>query len=196
MKNKDLDTCGKGLRLKLARFERYAKNGVTIVDPLTTYIAGNVKIGSGTVIHPLTVIEEDVVIGKGCSIGPFARIRNGVTIEDEASIGNFVEIVRSRVGKHSRIKHLTYIGDTVVEARVNIGAGTIVANYDGKQKHATRIKKGAFVGSGSILVAPVRIGRKAVTGAGAVVTKHKDVPDGAILVGVPARILKKCVKRR
>jgi len=178
------------MKQKAKLFEQYSKKGVTITDSATTYIAANVKIGKGTVIHPLTVIEENVVIGKDCSVGPFARIRKNVELKDGAEVGNFVEIVRSTIGKKSKVKHLTYIGDTVIEEQVNIGAGTIVANYDGKNKHQTHIKGGAFVGSGSILVAPVNIGKKAVTGAGAVVTKKHDVPDGSIVVGIPARILK------
>jgi len=165
--------------------------GVTIIDPLTTYIAENVRIGSGTTIYPLTVIESDVIIGRNCSIGPYARIRKEVIIKDEVTVGNFVEVVRSTISNKSKVKHLAYLGDTFVEEKVNIGAGSIVANYNGKEKHKTRIKKGAFIGSGSILVAPVKIGKSAITGAGSVVTKNKNVPDHAVVVGVPARIFKR-----
>jgi len=175
----------------LKRLYRFISKKVTIVDPLTTYIAKDVKIGKGTIIYPLTVIEEGVQIGKNCKIGPFARLRKGTRIKDSVTIGNFVEVVRSTVSSRSKAKHLTYLGDTLVEEDVNIGAGTIVANYDGKEKHKTIIKKNAFIGSGSILIAPIKIGKCAVTGAGSVVTKNKNVPDKSVVVGVPARILKK-----
>jgi len=176
---------------RITRIYKFITKGVKIIDPFTTHIGENVKIGADTVIYPSTIIESEVKIGKGCTIGPFARIRKGVTLKDDVTIGNFVEIVRSIISTGSKVKHLTYIGDTFVEEDVNIGAGTIVANYDGKNKHQTRIKKGAFIGSGSILVAPVRIGRKSMTGAGSVVTRNKHVPDGRVVVGVPARLLNK-----
>ncbi|MFA5118305.1 MAG: DapH/DapD/GlmU-related protein [Candidatus Omnitrophota bacterium] len=174
---------------RITRNYKFIAKGVRIIDPFTTHIGENVKIGADTVVYPSTIIESDVKIGKGCAIGPFARIRKGVTLKDDVTIGNFVEIVRSIISSGSKVKHLTYIGDTFVEEGVNIGAGTIVANYDGKNKHQTRIKKGAFIGSGSILVAPVNVGRKAMTGAGAVVTRNKHVPDGGVVVGVPARLI-------
>lgn len=175
------------------RFKRlysFIAKGVAIIDPTTTYIADNVQIGKGTTIYPLTFIESGVRIGKNCSIGPFCRLRKGTRLKDKVSIGNFVEVVRSNIGKGSKAKHLTYIGDTTIEEKVNVGAGTIVANYDGKEKNKTRIKSRAFIGSGSILIAPVKIGREAITGAGAVVTKNNNVPDKAIVVGVPAKLLK------
>ena len=175
---------------RLARLGKFIKKGVIIIDPLTTYIAKGVKIGKGTIIYPLTVIEDEVSIGKDCKVGPFAKLRKGTKLKDNVVIGNFVEVVRCTVSNGSKAKHLTYLGDTFIEQNVNIGAGTIVANYDGKNKHKTRIKKGAFIGSGSILVAPVKIGKGAMTGAGAVVTKNRNVPDNSIVVGVPARVLK------
>jgi len=174
---------------RLQRLYKFLAQGVKIIDPLTTYIAEGVKIGKGTTIYPLTIIESQVTIGKNCSIGPFARLRKGTKLKDSASIGNFVEVVRSTVSSGSKAKHLTYLGDTFVEEEVNIGAGTIIANYDGKNKNKTVIKKGAFIGSGSILVAPVKIGKRAVTGAGAVVTKNRDVPDDTIVIGIPAKVL-------
>ncbi|MFH1459811.1 MAG: sugar phosphate nucleotidyltransferase [Candidatus Omnitrophota bacterium] len=167
------------------------KSGVTVYDPKTTFIDEDVKIGKDTVIFPFTVIERDVSIGANCSIGPFCRIRSGSHIDDDVALGNFVELNRSRVGKSSRIKHQSYIGDTLISDKVNIGAGTIVANYDGKNKHKTIIGTKAFIGTGTILVAPVKIGKEAMTGAGAVVTKNKNVPDKTIVVGIPAKILKK-----
>ena len=124
-------------------------------------------------------------------MGPFARIRGKSRIGNHAVIGNFVEIVRSSVGEHTQVKHLTYLGDAVIGSYVNIGAGTITANYDGKNKHPTVIKDGANIGSGTILVAPVTVGRGAVTGAGAVVIKNTSIPDFGVAVGVPAKILRK-----
>jgi bifunctional UDP-N-acetylglucosamine pyrophosphorylase/glucosamine-1-phosphate N-acetyltransferase len=178
-------------KVRLTRLYNYIKQGINIVDPFTTYIAEKVTIGAGTTIYPLTVIETDVRIGKNCSVGPFCRLRSGTRLKDKASIGNFVEVVRSSIGSGSKAKHLTYIGDTDIDENVNVGAGTIIANYDGKNKHKTRIKTGAFIGSGSILVAPVNIGKQSMTGAGAVVTRNKHVPDNTVVVGIPAKPLRK-----
>jgi bifunctional UDP-N-acetylglucosamine pyrophosphorylase/glucosamine-1-phosphate N-acetyltransferase len=172
---------------RIEQLSNYIEAGVEIVDPLTTYIAAGVKIGEGTIIYPLTFIESDVTVGCNCRIGPYARIRSGTTIEDEVIIGNFTEINRSHLKNQACIKHFSYLGDTEVGGSANIGAGTVVANYDGKRKHRTIIKKGAFIGSGSILVAPVEIGQGAVTGAGAVVTKGHNVADNTTVVGVPAK---------
>ncbi|MBN1913057.1 MAG: hypothetical protein JW788_01510 [Candidatus Omnitrophica bacterium] len=176
---------------RLDRLYNFIKKGVNIIDPFTTYISEKVAIGKGTTIYPLTYIEPGVKIGKNCQIGPFARIRKGTRIKDTAAIGNFVEVVRSTISEGSKAKHLTYLGDALIDKKVNIGAGTIIANYDGKEKHLTRIKEGAFVGSGSILVAPVKIGRRAITGAGAVVTKNRHVADNTVVVGIPAKVFKK-----
>lgn len=170
------------------------KRGVTIVDPEATYIDSQVKIGEDSVVHPNTYIEGEVEIGRNCSIGPSARIRGEARLSDGVSIGNFVEVVRSRVGRNTKIKHFSYIGDCTMGKDVNIGAGTVTANYDGSKKSQTIIEEGAFIGSGTILVAPVRVGRNAVTGAGCVVPAGKDVPANTVVVGVPARVLKR-VKR-
>ncbi len=175
---------------RFQRLYKFISQGVKIVDPFTTHIAKNVKIAKGTVIYPLTVIESNVRIGQNCHIGPFARLRPGTRLKDNVHIGNFVEVVRSDIEKGSKAKHLTYLGDVEIGERVNVGAGTIVANYNGKEKLKTRICQGAFIGSGSILIAPVKIGKHAVTGAGAVVTKGRNVPDKTVVVGVPARVLK------
>jgi bifunctional UDP-N-acetylglucosamine pyrophosphorylase/glucosamine-1-phosphate N-acetyltransferase len=169
--------------------ETHLRNGVTVEDPHTTFIDHGVTIGADSVIHPYTVIETGVSIGKRCSIGPFARLRSGVTIAEETRVGNFVELVRTRVGPRVRINHFTYLGDATVEEQANIGAGTITANYDGQNKHQTYIGKGAFIGSDTVLIAPVKVGAGAVTGAGSVVTKAHDVPAKGIVVGVPARPL-------
>jgi len=170
-------------------------SGVTIEDPDTTTIYPGTKIGEETVIYPSTIIEGDVEIGSGCHIGPFAHIRPGVYLDDRVEIGNFVELVRTRVGKGTRIKHHTYLGDTVVGNNVNIGAGTITANFDGKAKNKTIIEDGAFIGVGTVLIAPVRVGRNALTGAGSVVPKNHNVPAGATVVGVPARIINRTKKQ-
>ena len=169
----------------------WSEKGVRIRDPRTTVIDAGVEIGHDTVILPHTVIEEKSVIGKHCVIGPFARIRGGSKIGDSCVVGNFVELVRSKVGNKTQIKHLSYIGDAEIGSMVNIGAGTITANYDGKKKHKTIIKDKAQIGSGTVLIAPVTVGRSAKTGAGTVVPKGNHIPDRAVVVGVPARKLTK-----
>ncbi len=176
--------------------KRFLNEGVTIVDPLNTYISFDCTIGKDTVIKPYTIIEDGVKIGANCVIGPFARIRPGTKLSDGVEIGNFVELTRSDIGRGAKIKHHSYIGDAVVGKDVNVGAGTITANYDGKKKNKTIIKDGAFIGSGTIFVAPVTVGKKAITGAGSVLTKKTRVPDDSVVVGVPARILKKKNKRK
>jgi bifunctional UDP-N-acetylglucosamine pyrophosphorylase/glucosamine-1-phosphate N-acetyltransferase len=169
--------------------EMHLHNGVTIEDPNSTFIDYGVTIGADTTVRPYTVIETGVSIGKRCTIGPFARLRSGVAIGDEARVGNFAELVRTKVGPRVRMNHMSYLGDATVEEGVNIGAGTITANYDGKEKHPTHIGKGAFIGSDTVLIAPVKIGPGAMTGAGSVVTKAHDVPANRVAVGVPARVL-------
>ncbi len=169
--------------------ERLMEEGVTIIDPGTTYIDETAKVGRDTVIHPCTVIEKDVEIEGACSIGPFARIRPGSRIAREVEVGNYVEICRTEIGEKSKVKHHTYLGDTVVGKGVNIGAGVITANYDGKNKHRTVIEDGAFIGVGVSLIAPVKIGKRAKVGAGSVVTKNKNVPAGSTVAGVPAKEL-------
>ena len=139
----------------------------------------------------MTVIEDDVRIGKNCEVGPFSRIRSGTRLKDRAQVGNFVEVVRSSIGRNTKAKHLTYLGDVNIGEKVNIGAGTIIANYDGQHKQQTKIGNEVFIGSGTILIAPLKIGRKAVTAAGAVVTKGKNIPEGALAMGLPARIVKR-----
>ena len=182
--------------LNQRKIKELTGGSVTVLDPVTTFISPEAKIGKDTVIYPFTFIERDVVIGKRCAIGPFCRLRPGTTIDDDAEIGNFVEIVRSKVGSKSKAKHLTYLGDTVVGRGTNVGCGTITANYDGKKKGRTVIGDKVFVGSGTILVAPVKVGNGAVTGAGSVVLKNKNIPARAVVVGVPARILNKSKKAK
>lgn len=177
--------------LNLRAVEKFMAEGVGIIDPRNTRIDISCEIGQDTVIMPFTIIEEGVTIGSNCVIGPFARLRKGTVLSDKVEIGNFVELTRCNIGMGAKIKHHTYIGDAVIGKNVNIGAGAITANYDGKTKQKTVIKEGAFIGSGTIFVAPVIVGKKAVTGAGSVLTKNTTVPDKALVAGVPARPLKR-----
>jgi bifunctional UDP-N-acetylglucosamine pyrophosphorylase/glucosamine-1-phosphate N-acetyltransferase len=134
----------------------------------------NVTVGDGVVIAPMSVVE-DAVIGANCAIGPFARIRPGTELAAGARIGNFVELKNSTIGEGSKVNHLSYVGDTTMGARVNVGAGAITCNYDGANKHRTEIGDDVFIGSDTQLVAPVRVGDGATIGAGATITK--DVAD-------------------
>ena len=131
----------------------------------------NATIASGTVVKANTVIE-DSTIGEDCTIGPFARLRPGAALAAQAHIGNFVEIKKSVINKGSKVNHLSYVGDSTVGEGVNIGAGTITCNYDGANKHQTIIEDGVFVGSCTQLVAPVKVGKNAVIGAGSTITKE------------------------
>ncbi len=169
--------------------EKFMLNGVTIIDPKTTFINFGTKIGADSVIYPFTVIERDVKIGKRCQVGPFAHLREAVQLKDDVRAGNFIEMVRSSIGAKTFVKHFSYIGDTSVGDNVNIGAGTVTANFDGVKKNYTVIKEKVNIGSGTMIVAPVEIGKFAVTGAGSVITKN--VPENTIVAGVPARILRK-----
>ncbi len=176
---------------KSAIIKSHQLKGVTVLEPSSTYIECNVKIGEDTVIYPYTYIESDVVIGKECQVGPFCKIRSGSKIGDKSQIGSFVEVVRSKVGKKTNIKHLSYIGDAVVGNGVNVGAGTITANYDGKNKSKTVIGDGAFIGSDTVLVAPVKIGKGGKTGAGSIVLKGRNVKSNEVVCGVPAKKIDK-----
>jgi bifunctional UDP-N-acetylglucosamine pyrophosphorylase / glucosamine-1-phosphate N-acetyltransferase len=161
--------------------------GVTIVSPHNTYVDGRAKIGRDTILFPFTVITGTVTIGTGCRVGPFAHLRDGTVLEDGAEVGAFVEASRSTLGEGVLARHLAYLGDAIVGAGTNVGAGVITANFDGATKARTTVGPGAFLGSGAILVAPVKVGAGAMVGAGAVVTKGHDVPDGGVVAGVPAR---------
>jgi bifunctional UDP-N-acetylglucosamine pyrophosphorylase/glucosamine-1-phosphate N-acetyltransferase len=140
-------------------------------------IIKNSSIATNTQIAPYSYIDNSEV-GAGCHIGPYARLRPGTAIHNEAHIGNFVEIKNSEIGMSSKINHLSYIGDTTVGSRVNVGAGTITCNYDGANKFRTIIEDDAFIGSDTQLVAPVRVGKGATIGAGSTITK--DTPDGEL----------------
>lgn len=143
-------------------------------------VISDTKIDNGTKILPFSHIVQSK-IGKDCSIGPYARLREGSIIENEAKIGNFVETKKSTIGKSSKANHFSYLGDAQIGESVNIGAGTITCNYDGKDKHKTNIGEGSFIGTNSSLVAPINIGKNAYVGAGSTITK--DIPDDALGVG-------------
>jgi bifunctional UDP-N-acetylglucosamine pyrophosphorylase/glucosamine-1-phosphate N-acetyltransferase len=161
-----------------------------------TTIGANCRIGPNSVIED-SVIHDNVVVrsswiessevGEGVDIGPYAHLRPGVTIAPDVHIGNFVEMKNARIGSGTQIGHVSYVGDAEVGERVNIGAGTITCNFDGVSKHQTTIGDDVFVGSDSMLVAPVTLGDGSRTGAGAVVTKN--VPAGKTVVGIPARVI-------
>ena len=140
----------------------------------------NSVIKNDVVIHANTVIEDSIV-GSDCEIGPFARIRGGTEMQSGSELGNFVEANRSKVGKSSKAKHLTYLGDTTLGTKVNVGAGTITCNYDGYKKHKTIAEDDVFIGSNSSLVAPVKLGKGSYTGAGSVITKN--VGRGELAIG-------------
>ena len=142
-------------------------------------VIGNSTIAADTVLLPNCVLDR-AEVGSGCTIGPFSRLRPDAKLQRDVHIGNFVEIKKSDIGAGSKANHLTYLGDAKVGAGVNVGAGTITCNYDGANKWVTTIDDGAFIGSGTMLVAPLRIGKNATTGAGS--TINKDAPDGQLTV--------------
>lgn len=197
--------------LYMRNAERLMDNGVTIVDPESTYIECSCEVGQDSVIHPGTFLRGKTVIGKRCQIGPacdvadsvigddvemsrcvviqsqiesgvkigpFAYLRPGTVVRKDAKVGTFVELKNTTVGEGSKVPHLSYMGDAEIGAGVNIGAGSITCNYDGYEKHRTIIEDEAFIGSDTMFVAPVRIGRGAFTGAGSVITD--DVPDESL----------------
>jgi bifunctional UDP-N-acetylglucosamine pyrophosphorylase/glucosamine-1-phosphate N-acetyltransferase len=166
-------------------------HGVTLVAPDTVFFSYDTAVGRDVVIEPHVIIGlgvtiedgatirgfchfEKAYIGPGASVGPFARLRPGADLAKNSHIGNFVEIKKSHVGESAKVNHLTYIGDTSIGAKANIGAGTITCNYDGFAKHRTEIGAGAFIGSNSSLVSPVKIGDGAYVGSGSVITKDVD----------------------
>ena len=169
--------------------DKFMKDGVTLVAPETVFLSSNIRFGKNVVINPYVVIGPKVKIGNNVEIlsfthienatietnakvGPFSRIRPGAILSKGSRVGNFVEIKNSRVGARSKINHLSYVGDTTIGKSVNIGAGTITCNYDGKRKNRTKIQDQVFIGSNSSLVAPVTIGKNSVVGAGSVITKN------------------------
>ncbi len=224
----EMEIFGVNTRLQLAQAEkamreriltRWMLAGVTITDPLSTYIDAEVVIGQDTTILPNTTLAGRTVIGQRCAIGPnsmvydsivgdeckvvasmleeakleshvdvgpFSHLRPGAVIEREVHIGNFAEVKNSRLGTGTKMGHFSYMGDATVGKNVNIAAGTITCNFDGVNKNPTEIGDDAFIGCDTMLVAPVKIGERAVTGAGSVV--NRDVPADSLAVGVPARI--------
>ncbi len=170
-------------------------NGVTIVDPSSTWISEDTEIGADTIIYPSTYIEGKNKIGKNCKIGPMAHLRGGVEIADNVKIGNFVEVKKSKIDSNTNAGHLSYIGDSEVGSNVNIGAGTITANYNPltKVKSRTVLKDNVKIGSNSVLVAPVEIEEGANVGALSVITKN--VPAWALaLTRSPMRVISEWVK--
>jgi len=180
----------------------------TVIEPYS-FVLGATRIGTGCTIGPYADIADSeigdgcrverswlrgVQIGDGTDCGPFVRIRPGTRIADGVHIGSFAEINRSTIGSGSRVPHFSYLGDAVIGRDVNIGAGTITANYDGANKNRTEIEDGAFVGVDTMLRAPVRLGKGSRTGAGSIVLA--DVPPGVTVVGSPAREIRKEVRRK
>ena len=168
---------------------KFLKEGVKMTSPETIFFSEETKIGKNVFIEPYVVFIgkvvlknniviksfshlEDVKVENNVSIGPYARLRPGTILEEGAKVGNFVEVKKSKIGKNSKINHLSYIGDAKVGKNVNIGPGTITCNYDGKNKNKTVIKNKVFVGSNSSLVAPVTLNEKSTIGAGSVITKN------------------------
>jgi bifunctional UDP-N-acetylglucosamine pyrophosphorylase/glucosamine-1-phosphate N-acetyltransferase len=220
--NNRADLAQAGLVLNRRMLHRMMLDGVTVLDPGSTWVEPGVRVGPDTEILPGTMLSGQTVIGTGCVLGPHTRIVDSrvgnrvriqhsvllqAEVEDEATVGpfaylrpdsrigpgarvgDFVEIKNSVIGAGAKIPHLSYVGDAEVGSRANIGCGTITCNYDGTAKHRTLIGEGAFIGSNTSLVAPVRIGAGAATGAGSVVVR--DVPAGALVAGVPARPMRR-----
>ena len=183
---------------KIALIEKYnqeklrnqaMKIGVTLKSPETVFLSQDTKFGKNVIINPYVVIGKKTKIGSNVEIlpfthienatlesnvkvGPFSRIRPGSFLSKGSKIGNFVEVKKSKLGQNSKVNHLSYIGDALIGKDVNIGAGTITCNYDGKKKNTTKILDGAFIGSNTALIAPIKIGKKALVGAGSTLTKN------------------------
>lgn len=164
------------LRIKINSM--HMRNGVTIEDINTTYIYEDVEIGMDTVIHPNTTIKSGVIIGENCNIGPNAYIREGCKLANKVKIGSFVEIKKAIIKEGTKLPHLSYMGDCEIGTNCNIGCGTITCNYDGKNKHKTKIGDNCFIGSNVNLVAPVEIGNHAIIAAGSTITEN--VPEEAL----------------
>ena len=183
---------------KIALIEKYnqeklrnqaMKMGVTLKSPETVFLSNDTKFGRNVIINPYVVIGKKTKIGhnvevlsfthienatleSNVNVGPFSRIRPGSFLSKGSRVGNFVEVKKSKIGNNSKINHLSYIGDATIGKNVNIGAGTITCNYDGKKKNKTKILDGAFIGSNTSLIAPIKLGKKAVEGAGSALSKN------------------------
>ena len=174
------------IQLKLRN--KFLKKGVKMIAPETVFFSKNTKIGKNVTIEPYVVIADKVSVGNNVrilsfshlegvkiennvNVGPYARLRPGTILKSGSKVGNFVEVKKSIIGQDSKLNHLTYIGDTKIGKKVNIGAGTITCNYDGIKKNKTVIDDEVFVGSNSSLVAPIKLGKKSIIGAGSIITK-------------------------
>ncbi|MCE8471626.1 bifunctional UDP-N-acetylglucosamine diphosphorylase/glucosamine-1-phosphate N-acetyltransferase GlmU, partial [Rhodovulum sulfidophilum] len=187
------------------------KNGVTLVAPETVFFAFDTVIGRDAVIEPNVIFGPDVTVesgarirafshlegchvSRGAVVGPFARLRPGAELAEDVRVGNFVEIKNAQLAEGAKVNHLTYIGDATIGEQANIGAGTVTCNYDGVFKHRTEIGAHAFIGSDTMLVAPVRIGAHAMTASGSVITS--DVPEDALALGRARQQVKPGLARR
>ena len=187
------------------------KIGVTLISPETVFLSNDTKFGKNVVINPYVVIGkktkignsveilpfthiENAILESNVNVGPFSRIRPGSFLSKGSRIGNFVEVKKSKLGKNSKVNHLSYIGDATIGKNVNIGAGTITCNYDGKRKNKTKILDGAFIGSNTSLIAPIKIGKKAVVGAGS--TLNNNVKDKSLALTRAKQIEIKNYKRK
>ena len=191
--------------------DKFLKKGVKMKGPETVFFSKDTKIGKNVEIEPYVVFADKVKIGNNVkilsfshlegvkidndvSVGPYARLRPGTKIKSGSKIGNFVEVKKSTINKNSKVNHLSYIGDALVGKDVNIGAGTITCNYDGRKKSITKIKDKVFVGSNTSLVAPVTLNEKSVIGAGSVITKN--VSKGSLALTRSNQKEKKNYKRK
>ncbi|MDC3020144.1 UDP-N-acetylglucosamine pyrophosphorylase [Candidatus Pelagibacter sp.] len=191
--------------------DKFLKKGVKMKGPETVFFSKDTKIGKNVEIEPYVVFADKVQIGNNVkilsfshlegvkidndvSVGPYARLRPGTKIKSGSKIGNFVEVKKSIINKNSKVNHLSYIGDALVGKEVNIGAGTITCNYDGRKKSKTNIKDKVFVGSNTSLVAPVTLNEKSVIGAGSVITKN--VSKGSLALTRSNQKEKKNYKRK
>ena len=169
--------------------KKFAKQGVKMIAPDTVFFSKDTKIGKNVSIDPYVVIGkkvkiqnnvkifsfshlENVKIENNVHVGPYARLRPGTILKSGSRVGNFVEVKKSTIGKNSKVNHLSYIGDSILGSKVNVGAGTITCNYDGIKKNKTKIKDNVFIGSNSSLVAPITINKNSTIGAGSVITKN------------------------
>ena len=187
------------------------KIGVTLISPETVFLSNDTKFGKNVVINPYVVIGkktkignnveilpfthiENAILESNVNVGPFSRIRPGSFLSKGSRVGNFVEVKKSKLGKNSKVNHLSYVGDATIGKNVNIGAGTITCNYDGKRKNKTTILDGAFIGSNTSLIAPIKIGKKAVVGAGSALSKN--VKDKSLSLTRATQVVIKNYKRK